>query len=120
MSEYENGYRAGYVDAQLEKLGVDALPERAMSEAQLVARDVASGLGSEAISDYWLGYYHGRYYGRTGRQAAGSEQRGAPPELPRHTCLRCGHTWLPRTTGRPLTCAKCRSPYWDKPRRGHA
>jgi predicted Zn-ribbon and HTH transcriptional regulator len=32
-------------------------------------------------------------------------------------CLRCGHEWLPRKLDRSLTCPKCRSPYWDIPRR---
>ena len=32
------------------------------------------------------------------------------------TCTRCGATWYPRTPGRPVGCAKCHSPYWDKPR----
>lgn len=32
------------------------------------------------------------------------------------TCTRCGSTWYPRTPGRPAGCAKCHSPYWDKPR----
>ncbi len=31
-------------------------------------------------------------------------------------CTRCGHTWFPRSTAKPKNCAKCRSPYWDKPR----
>jgi predicted Zn-ribbon and HTH transcriptional regulator len=35
------------------------------------------------------------------------------------TCLRCGHTWIPKVP-HPITCAKCRSPYWDKPRKGQA
>ena len=33
-------------------------------------------------------------------------------------CLRCGHIWIPRASGWPKTCAHCRSPYWDKPRKG--
>ncbi len=31
-------------------------------------------------------------------------------------CLRCNYRWWPRKPGRPLTCPKCRSPYWDKER----
>lgn len=32
-------------------------------------------------------------------------------------CLRCGHQWFPRYEGKkPKFCAKCNSPYWDKPR----
>ncbi len=31
-------------------------------------------------------------------------------------CLRCEHEWASRNQ-RPLRCAKCKTPYWDKPRR---
>ena len=30
-------------------------------------------------------------------------------------CLRCQHKWHPRKTTIPVTCPKCRSPYWDRP-----
>jgi len=35
-----------------------------------------------------------------------------------HKCLRCGHEWASKDP-RPARCAgqKCRSPYWDKPRK---
>jgi DNA-directed RNA polymerase subunit RPC12/RpoP len=36
--------------------------------------------------------------------------------LPRRHCLRCGYRWIPRTDMPAITCAQCRSPYWDKPR----
>lgn len=33
-------------------------------------------------------------------------------------CARCGHTWLPRDKKkRPIICPKCKSPYWDIPRK---
>lgn len=34
-------------------------------------------------------------------------------------CLRCGHQWIPRvmTETEPTICPKCKSPYWNKPRR---
>ena len=37
------------------------------------------------------------------------------------TCLRCGYRWMPRWKQRrgyndSVRCAKCRSPYWNKPR----
>lgn len=38
------------------------------------------------------------------------------PTMPRYTCTRCGHVWIPRADARPQTCAHCRSPYWDRPR----
>lgn len=28
-------------------------------------------------------------------------------------CSRCGHTWKARR-GKPLRCARCKSPYWDR------
>jgi len=33
-----------------------------------------------------------------------------------YRCLRCKHEWIPRTKidERPITCPKCKSPYWDK------
>ena len=41
----------------------------------------------------------------------------AVDELARfRTCLRCGHQWQVQGT-EPGTCASCRSPYWNKPRR---
>ena len=38
-------------------------------------------------------------------------------ELPILHCLRCSAEWFPRKQERPLTCPKCRTPYWDKPRK---
>jgi predicted Zn-ribbon and HTH transcriptional regulator len=32
-------------------------------------------------------------------------------------CERCGHQWVPRVTETPSVCPKCKSPYWDRPRR---
>lgn len=32
-------------------------------------------------------------------------------------CTRCGHEWFPRTPEKPMVCPKCKSPYWDKPRK---
>lgn len=33
-------------------------------------------------------------------------------------CERCGHEWPPRDpTKKPTVCPKCRSPYWDRPRK---
>ena len=34
-------------------------------------------------------------------------------------CSRCGHRWFPReNTEEPCTCPKCKSPYWNRPRKG--
>ena len=32
-----------------------------------------------------------------------------------HTCLRCSHQW-PSKLEVPITCSKCRSPYWRIPK----
>ncbi len=37
--------------------------------------------------------------------------------LKRYKCLRCDHIWIPRKDTKPIICPKCKSPYWDRPRR---
>lgn len=33
-------------------------------------------------------------------------------------CERCEHEWIPKgAESEPKTCPKCRSPYWDRPRK---
>ncbi len=32
-------------------------------------------------------------------------------------CERCGHVWMPRDEAKPKVCPKCKSPYWDSPRK---
>jgi len=35
-----------------------------------------------------------------------------------YRCERCGHEWLPRNKDEaPRVCPKCKSPYWDRPRK---
>ena len=35
-----------------------------------------------------------------------------------YRCERCEHEWVPRNFERePLVCPKCKSPYWDRPRK---
>jgi predicted Zn-ribbon and HTH transcriptional regulator len=35
-----------------------------------------------------------------------------------YRCERCGHEWVPREKGQePRVCPKCKSPYWNMPRR---
>ncbi|HOA81309.1 MAG: hypothetical protein WDA59_11080 [Methanofastidiosum sp.] len=31
-------------------------------------------------------------------------------------CKRCNYEWLPRKEELPITCPKCRSPYWRRER----
>jgi DNA-directed RNA polymerase subunit RPC12/RpoP len=42
-------------------------------------------------------------------------------ELMGYRCERCSHEWLPRDRSddapEPRVCPKCKSPYWDKPRK---
>jgi len=33
-----------------------------------------------------------------------------------HKCLRCKHAWTSKNEN-PITCAKCRSPYWSEPKK---
>jgi len=38
-----------------------------------------------------------------------------------YKCERCGHEWLPRMKDRePRVCAKCKSAYWNVPRKAAA
>ena len=33
-------------------------------------------------------------------------------------CERCSHEWVPRNKEEyPIICPKCKSPYWNKPRK---
>ena len=35
-----------------------------------------------------------------------------------YRCERCGHEWIPREPKeKPRVCPKCKSPYWDRPRK---
>jgi len=34
-----------------------------------------------------------------------------------YRCERCRHEWVPRSEGEPRVCPKCKSPYWNKPRK---
>lgn len=34
-----------------------------------------------------------------------------------YKCERCGHQWIPRSEEQPRICPKCKSAYWDRPRR---
>jgi hypothetical protein len=34
-----------------------------------------------------------------------------------YECLRCQYRWTPYHGKRPRRCARCRSPYWDVPKR---
>ncbi|MBS3090342.1 hypothetical protein J4433_01075 [Candidatus Pacearchaeota archaeon] len=38
-----------------------------------------------------------------------------------YLCERCNHAWLPRQNfeNEPKVCPKCKSPYWDRPRKNH-
>lgn len=37
--------------------------------------------------------------------------------LPKLLCNRCEYSWFPSREIMPSRCAKCNSPYWNKPRR---
>ncbi len=37
-----------------------------------------------------------------------------------YRCERCGHEWLPRKGEEPKVCPRCKSPYWNTPRKRDA
>lgn len=38
-------------------------------------------------------------------------------KLDGYICERCGHKWIARSSEEPCVCPKCKSPYWNKPRK---
>ena len=38
-------------------------------------------------------------------------------KLDGYLCERCEHTWLGRNGSNPLVCPRCKSPYWNTPRK---
>ena len=39
-------------------------------------------------------------------------------EVKQNTCYRCNYSWIPRKEEEEsITCPKCRSPYWNRPKR---
>jgi predicted Zn-ribbon and HTH transcriptional regulator len=42
----------------------------------------------------------------------------AKVKLAGYRCERCDHEWIPRDKNQePSVCPKCKSPYWNKPRK---
>ena len=39
--------------------------------------------------------------------------------LLKKTCLRCGHKWVQRVEHDPVSCPRCKSPYWNRPRKNN-
>lgn len=37
--------------------------------------------------------------------------------LPVWTCKRCNHEWIGKSQDKPTICPKCKTPYWDRPRK---
>src|SRR5687767_289491 len=42
------------------------------------------------------------------------QEEMATVTLPKYTCKRCGHQWIPRILTEPKTCPDCKSPLWNK------
>lgn len=38
-------------------------------------------------------------------------------KVPGYQCGRCGHKWIARKKDKPIICPKCKSPYWDIPKK---
>jgi len=34
-----------------------------------------------------------------------------------YKCDRCVHEWVPRNEEMPIICPKCKSPYWNRPKK---
>lgn len=34
-----------------------------------------------------------------------------------YRCERCKHEWVPRNKNEPKVCPKCKSPYWNIPKK---
>lgn len=37
--------------------------------------------------------------------------------VPEYICERCGHKWISRRVEEPTVCPKCKSPYWNRPKK---
>jgi len=39
-----------------------------------------------------------------------------------YICERCAHKWIARANSvhKPIVCPKCKSPYWNIPRKAHS
>jgi len=35
-------------------------------------------------------------------------------------CYRCGYEWIPKRPFLPVHCARCNTPYWNKPRKNNS
>lgn len=47
-----------------------------------------------------------------------TEKAGANVLIVGNKCYRCSHEWKPdNAKEQPRVCPKCKSPYWDRPRR---
>ncbi len=45
-------------------------------------------------------------------------ESGYKVKITGNKCYRCGHEWKPEDVEvKPRTCPKCKSPYWDIPRK---
>ena len=38
-------------------------------------------------------------------------------EVKVYKCERCKHEWVPRKKEMPIVCPRCKSPYWNKPKK---
>jgi len=45
------------------------------------------------------------------------QSKEAEITFPTFACLRCCYIWSPRKPEKPRRCAKCKTPYWDLPRK---
>jgi len=60
MTHYSDGFQAGYLAVQLEQAGMSSSDMALDAVARQRAAEAAGTITDEQLSDYWLGYYHGR------------------------------------------------------------
>lgn len=97
------------------------------SGTSCIGRDIADVYQSNAdyqaneVDVAWKKYNDANFKYESALQYA-MEESGIPINLFRSPvtklfCFRCEHIWLPRVEINPKFCPKCKSPYWDKPRK---
>lgn len=79
MSDYARGYLDGYRDVLAEQRTDAATIGEQEAERQTFAEGMGEGQAGQELSDYWLGYYHGRAHRQHGQPPEGARARGQVP-----------------------------------------